>query len=79
MSMEEQIKPIDWAKLHDVRVDLVMKLLRDVGVTVRTQKNNIMSKIIGGKILSLMKLKKHIRSLQERLILPLFSLKTAYV
>ena len=41
MSMEEQIKPIDWAKLHDVRVDLVMKLLRDVGVTVRTQVSKV--------------------------------------
>lgn len=41
MSMEEQIKPIDWAKLHDVRVDFVMKLLRDVGVTVRTQVSKV--------------------------------------
>ncbi len=41
MSMEEQIKPIDWAKLHGVRVDLVMKLLRDVGVTVRTQVSKV--------------------------------------
>ena len=31
MSIEEQIKPIDWAKDHGVKSELVMKLLRDNG------------------------------------------------
>ncbi|MCF0216035.1 MAG: translation initiation factor IF-2 [Fibrobacteraceae bacterium] len=33
----EQIKPLDWANAHGLKVDVVMKLLRDAGVTVRTQ------------------------------------------
>lgn len=30
------IKPTDWAKSHGVKVDFVMKVLRDVGISVRT-------------------------------------------
>ena len=39
--IEEQIKPVDWAREHGIKVDLVMKLLRDAGVTVRTQVSKI--------------------------------------
>ena len=41
MSMEEQIKPSDWASEHGLKVDVVMKLLRDAGVTVRTQVSKV--------------------------------------
>ncbi len=36
MSNEEQIKPADWAKKKNVSVDIVMKHLRENGVTVRS-------------------------------------------
>lgn len=36
MSNEEQIKPSEWAKQKKVSVDIVMKLLRDSGATVRS-------------------------------------------
>ena len=36
MANEDQIKPVDWAESHGIKVDVVMKLLRDAGVTVRT-------------------------------------------
>ena len=36
MAIEDQIKPVDWAESHGIKVDVVMKLLRDAGVTVRT-------------------------------------------
>ena len=39
--MEEQIKPSDWANEHGLKVDVVMKLLRDAGVTVRTQVSKV--------------------------------------
>ena len=41
MSMEDQIKPSDWASEHGLKVDVVMKLLRDAGVTVRTQVSKV--------------------------------------
>ena len=41
MSIEEQIKPIDWAKEHGVKSDFVMKLLRDNGVKVLTQVSKV--------------------------------------
>ncbi|MBO4436597.1 MAG: translation initiation factor IF-2 [Fibrobacter sp.] len=41
MSIEEQIKPIDWAKDHGVKSELVMKLLRDNGVKVLTQVSKV--------------------------------------
>lgn len=41
MSIEEQIKPIDWANKHGLKVDVVMKLLRDAGVTVRTHVSKV--------------------------------------
>lgn len=41
MSMEDQIKPTDWAQEHGLKVDVVMKLLRDAGVTVRTQVSKV--------------------------------------
>ena len=41
MSIEEQIKPSDWANEHGLKVDVVMKLLRDAGVTVRTQVSKV--------------------------------------
>jgi translation initiation factor IF-2 len=37
MSNEEQMKPEVWAKSKGVTTDLVMKLLRENGVEVRTQ------------------------------------------
>ena len=37
----EQIKPTDWAESHGVKVDVVMKLLRDAGVTVRTHMSKV--------------------------------------
>lgn len=40
-SIEEQIKPVDWAREHGVRADVVMKLLRDAGVTVRTHMSKV--------------------------------------
>ncbi len=39
--MEDQIKPTDWAQEHGLKVDVVMKLLRDAGVTVRTQVSKV--------------------------------------
>ena len=41
MSIEEQIKPVDWAKEHGVKSELVMKLLRDNGVKVLTQVSKV--------------------------------------
>ncbi len=41
MSTEQQIKPSDWANEHGLKVDVVMKLLRDAGVTVRTQVSKV--------------------------------------
>ncbi len=41
MAIENQIKPTDWAESHGVKVDLVMKLLRDAGVTVRTHMSKV--------------------------------------
>ena len=41
MSIEEQIKPVDWAKEHGVKSDFVMKLLRDNGVKVLTQVSKV--------------------------------------
>ena len=41
MSIEEQIKPIDWAKEHGVKSDFVVKLLRDNGVKVLTQVSKV--------------------------------------
>ena len=41
MANENQIKPTDWAETHGVKVDLVMKLLRDAGVTVRTHMSKV--------------------------------------
>ena len=38
---EDQIKPKDWAESHGVKVDVVMKLLRDAGVTVRTHMSKV--------------------------------------
>ena len=38
---EEMIKPIDWAAQHGVKVDSVMKLLRDAGVPVRTHVSKV--------------------------------------
>ena len=37
----EQIKPVDWAKEHGVKSELVMKLLRDAGVHVLTQVSKV--------------------------------------
>ncbi|MCQ2061193.1 MAG: translation initiation factor IF-2 [Fibrobacter sp.] len=39
--MDEQIKPMDWANTHGLKVDVVMKLLRDAGVTVRTHMSKL--------------------------------------
>ena len=44
MAIEDQIKPVDWAESHGIKVDVVMKLLRDAGVAVRTH----MSKVDAG-------------------------------
>ncbi|SHH12312.1 bacterial translation initiation factor 2 (bIF-2) [Fibrobacter sp. UWCM] len=41
MSIEEQIKPVDWAKEHGVKSDFVVKLLRDNGVKVLTQVSKV--------------------------------------
>ncbi|PWJ61599.1 MULTISPECIES: translation initiation factor IF-2 [unclassified Fibrobacter] len=41
MAIDNQIKPTDWAESHGVKVDLVMKLLRDAGVTVRTHMSKV--------------------------------------
>ena len=41
MAIEEQIKPADWAESHGIKVDVVMKLLRDAGVTVRTHMSKV--------------------------------------
>lgn len=35
------IKPVDWAKAHGLKADVVMKLLRDAGVTVRTHVSKV--------------------------------------
>ncbi|SHM13405.1 hypothetical protein [Fibrobacter sp. UWB7] len=37
----DQIKPKDWASEHGVKVDVVMKLLRDAGVVVRTHMSKV--------------------------------------
>lgn len=37
----DQIKPKDWADSHGLKVDVVMKLLRDAGVPVRTHMSKI--------------------------------------
>ena len=39
--MEEQIKPVDWAKEHGVSSDFVVKLLRNNGVKVLTQVSKV--------------------------------------
>ena len=44
MAIEDQIKPVDWAESHGVKVDVVMKLLRDAGVTVRTHMSKVDAK-----------------------------------
>lgn len=44
MAIEDQIKPTDWAESHGVKVDVVMKLLRDAGVTVRTHMSKVPAK-----------------------------------
>ena len=44
MANEEQIKPVDWAESHGIKVDVVMKLLRDAGVTVRTHMSKVDAK-----------------------------------
>ncbi|MCQ2101966.1 MAG: translation initiation factor IF-2 [Fibrobacter sp.] len=44
MAIEDQIKPTDWAESHGVKVDVVMKLLRDAGVTVRTHMSKVDAK-----------------------------------
>ena len=41
MAIEDQIKPVDWAESHGIKVDVVMKLLRDAGVTVRTHMSKV--------------------------------------
>ena len=41
MNIEEQIKPLDWAKEHGVKIDFVMKLLRENGVKVLTQVSKV--------------------------------------
>ena len=41
MNIEEQIKPVDWAKEHGVKSDFVVKLLRDNGVKVLTQVSKV--------------------------------------
>lgn len=38
------IKPIDWAKAHGLKADVVMKLLRDAGVRVLTQVSKVNAK-----------------------------------
>lgn len=38
---EKQIKPKEWADSHGLKVDVVMKLLRDAGVAVRTHMSKI--------------------------------------
>ena len=38
---DEQIKPVDWAKEHGVKSELVMKLLRDAGVRVLSQVSKV--------------------------------------
>lgn len=40
-TFENQIKPVDWAKEHGVKVDVVMKILRDAGVAVRTHMSKV--------------------------------------
>ncbi len=44
MVSENQIKPTDWAESHGVKVDVVMKLLRDAGVAVRTHMSKVDAK-----------------------------------
>lgn len=44
MAIEDQIKPADWAESHGVKVDVVMKLLRDAGVAVRTHMSKVDAK-----------------------------------
>lgn len=39
--MEDQIRPIDWANEHGVETALVVRLLREHGVMVRTQVSRI--------------------------------------
>lgn len=38
------IKPVDWAKAHGLKVDVVIKLLRDAGVRVLTQVSKVNAK-----------------------------------
>ena len=44
MVSENQIKPTDWADSHGIKVDVVMKLLRNAGVTVRTHMSKVDAK-----------------------------------
>ena len=41
MTNESQMKPKDWADAHGLKVDVVMKLLRDAGVAVRTHMSKL--------------------------------------
>ena len=41
MTNDSQMKPKDWADAHGLKVDVVMKLLRDAGVTVRTHMSKL--------------------------------------
>lgn len=41
---ENMIKPKDWADSHGIKVDVVMKLLRDAGVPVRTHMSKLNAK-----------------------------------
>lgn len=41
MNDNTQMKPKDWAEAHGLKVDVVMKLLRDAGVTVRTHMSKV--------------------------------------
>ena len=42
--MDDQIKPVDWAESHGLKVDVVMKLLRDAGVVVRSHMSKVDAK-----------------------------------
>ena len=41
MTNESQMKPKDWADARGLKVDVVMKLLRDAGVAVRTHMSKL--------------------------------------
>ena len=41
MTNDSQMKPKDWADAHGLKVDVVMKLLRDAGVAVRTHMSKL--------------------------------------